>query len=137
MTVVGKSTRPAIAVLAAAVLAAGVIWYLTRSPGANGASVTVPELSGLAKAGQKVFEANCVQCHGNHGSGGDKGPPLIHRIYEPSHHGDESFRRAAAVGVRQHHWRFGDMPPQPQVKHLEIQAIVQYIREVQRANGIH
>ena len=63
-------------------------------------------------------------------------PPLIHKIYEPSHHADEAFQRAAANGVLAHHWSFGDMPAQPQVTRADMASIIAYVREVQRANGI-
>ena len=42
--------------------------------------------------------------------GTQQGPPLVHKIYEPSHHADFAFQRAAAQGVRAHHWKFGNMP---------------------------
>ena len=58
-------------------------------------------------------------------------------IYEPSHHGDEAFQRAAAVGVRGHHWPFGDMPPVEGVTRGDVTMIIAYIRELQRANGIN
>jgi hypothetical protein len=38
--------------------------------------------------------------------------------------------------VSAHHWRFGDMPPQPAVAPAEVARITRYIRELQRANGI-
>ncbi|NJO35044.1 MAG: cytochrome c [Rhodospirillales bacterium] len=44
--------------------------------------------------------------------------------------------RAVKTGVRQHHWRFGDMPPQPRVTEEQVAAIVGFVREVQTANGI-
>ncbi|WP_342743574.1 cytochrome c [Planktotalea arctica] len=54
---------------------------------------------------------NCAACHGVNAVGQNGvAPPLVHKIYKPSHHGDESFQRAAAQGVRAHHWRLGDMP---------------------------
>ena len=37
--------------------------------------------------------------------------PLVHKIYEPSHHSDMAFVLAAKNGVRSHHWNFGNMPP--------------------------
>lgn len=64
------------------------------------------------------------------------GPPLVHKIYEPSHHGDAAFQVAAAQGVRAHHWRFGNMPPQDGVTAGDVTAIIAYVRELQRANGI-
>jgi len=98
--------------------------------------VQVPELSAAALRGQQAFKANCAQCHGKNGSGTGKGPPLIHNIYNPGHHDDQSFLRAAKQGVRQHHWPYGNMPRQPQVTNRELAAIVKYVRELQVANGI-
>ena len=98
--------------------------------------ISVPTLSAQAVAGQKAFDANCVSCHGRFGTGSDKGPPLMHDIYNPGHHADEAFQRAARNGVQQHHWRFGDMPPQPRVSDEELVQIVRYVCELQQANGI-
>jgi hypothetical protein len=58
-------------------------------------------------------------------------------IYEPGHHGDESFQRAAAQGVRAHHWRFGNMPPVEGVTRSDVKMIISYVRDLQRATGIH
>ena len=98
--------------------------------------VRVPELSELAGRGKTAFEANCAACHGVNGAGTDQGPPLVHDIYNPGHHADGAFFFAATRGVRQHHWRFGNMPPQPQVSQGQLAAIVRYVRELQVANGI-
>ena len=62
------------------------------------------------QAGETTFNANCAACHGKQAAGTDHGPPLVHKIYEPHHHGDQAFQRAAANGVRAHHWEFGNMP---------------------------
>lgn len=101
-------------------------------------AIVLPEtLSARAQQGQAGFQAICASCHGENGVGRDgKGPPLIHRIYEPSHHGDESFQLAVKRGVRAHHWRFGDMPPVSGLTRADVTAITTYIREIQRANGI-
>ncbi|MBV1864502.1 MAG: cytochrome c, partial [Rhodobacteraceae bacterium] len=64
-------------------------------------------------------------------------PPLVHKIYEPSHHGDMSFLLAAQNGVRAHHWPFGNMPPVAGVTRGDVVGIVSYIRELQRENGIN
>jgi len=98
--------------------------------------VAVPELSAQAALGKEAFNANCAQCHGKNAAGTDKGPPLIHDIYNPGHHGDQAFVIAAKRGVRRHHWPFGNMPPQPQVTGTQIAAIIKYVRELQVANGI-
>ena len=129
---------------AALVLAGGYIWWQseeTPAPTASGAAmvkVTVPEsLSGPAQIGARAFEAKCAACHGVNAAGREGGgPPLIHKIYEPSHHGDASFMVAATNGVRQHHWSFGNMPPVEGITPAEVKSIVTYVREVQRANGI-
>jgi len=98
--------------------------------------VSVPELSSVAARGKVEFDANCAQCHGKNAAGTGKGPPLIHNVYNPGHHSDQAFLLAAKRGVRQHHWPYGKMPPQPQVSGAEITAIVKYVRELQVANGI-
>jgi mono/diheme cytochrome c family protein len=89
-----------------------------------------------AEEGRLAFNQNCAVCHGRDAKGGSGGPPLIHKIYEPSHHGDGSFRLAVQRGVQQHHWQFGNMPPQPQVAEADVENIIVYVREAQRAVGI-
>ena len=103
------------------------------------ADVLLPEtLSQNAQIGQLGFDAKCAACHGANAAGQyGVAPPLVHIIYEPSHHGDESFQRAVAMGVRGHHWPFGDMPAVEGVTRGDVTMIIAYIRELQRANGIH
>lgn len=103
------------------------------------ANVLLPEsLSQNAQIGQLGFEAKCAACHGVNAAGQDGvAPPLVHIIYEPSHHGDEAFQRAAAMGVRGHHWPFGDMPSVEGVTRGDVTMIIAYVRELQRANGIN
>jgi mono/diheme cytochrome c family protein len=94
-------------------------------------------LSTEAALGEKFFNVKCSVCHGVNAEGiNGTAPPLIHKIYEPSHHGDEAFYRATLIGVEAHHWRFGNMPPVQGVTRADIKPIITYIREVQRANGI-
>lgn len=93
--------------------------------------------AGDAAQGQSLFLGNCAECHGFNARGTDKGPPLIHKIYEPNHHADIAFQLAARQGVRQHHWPFGDMPPQPEVSESEIKDIIAWVRQEQRKAGIH
>ena len=117
-------------------IAAAWIWFAQLRSGASSVSVTMPELSRSAKTGQGHFEMYCALCHGGSGGGTDQGPPLAHKIYEPGHHSDGAFFLAVQRGVRQHHWSFGDMPAQPQVTRGQAALIVEFIREVQAANGI-
>ena len=97
--------------------------------------VKVPELSDTAARGQQAYNTNCLACHGANAAGGFAGSPLIHRIYEPSHHPDAAIQRAVRNGVRSHHWNFGDMP-KLNVNDGDIDDIIVYLREMQRANGI-
>ena len=91
---------------------------------------------GGTPAGEELFNANCSACHGVGAVGTDAGPPLVHDIYHPGHHSDVSIRSAVRVGVKQHHWFFGDMPPVAGVSSDDVEKIVCYVRETQRANGI-
>lgn len=100
--------------------------------------VNVPGvLSANARIGKTAFEAKCAACHGANAAGQNGvAPPLVHKIYEPSHHGDESFWIATQNGVRAHHWQFGNMAPVEGLTRGDVKMIVTYVRELQRANGI-
>jgi mono/diheme cytochrome c family protein len=87
--------------------------------------------------GRELYAKNCSNCHGLMMNGSLQGPPLNHKIYEPSHHGDQAFYRAVSEGTRAHHWNFGDMPAQPQVTAAEVAHIIAYVRDRQRKSGIH
>ena len=136
-----KTGLPKLAVVVVTIAAVAIVVGKLQGPGDEsagaGANVKVPALSASAVQGEKLFEANCSSCHGKNGSGTEQGPPLIHKIYEPNHHGDMSFVLAAKRGVRAHHWSFGNMPSQPQVSENDVLVIVGYVRELQRANGIN
>jgi mono/diheme cytochrome c family protein len=96
-------------------------------------ATTIPaNLSG----GEAAYDANCAVCHGTRALGTEQGPPLVHIIYEPSHHSDIAFYLAAERGVRAHHWNHGDMPAIPWVTREEVGQIVAYIRFLQRQVGI-
>lgn len=86
--------------------------------------------------GEQKFTANCSACHGAGGVGTKQGPPLVHKVYEPNHHGDVAFQRAAANGVKSHHWQFGDMPKIDAVKPDDVEQIVKYVRWLQKQAGI-
>ena len=149
-----KLTMIAVAVLA---LGLGVfIWNGTRpvddvagdsmaSPdvsaikqGAPIVTVKLPsQLSDSAQIGKRAFDVKCAVCHGENAAG-QKGvaPPLVHKIYEPSHHSDMAFVLAVQNGVRSHHWKFGSMPPVEGLTRSDALMIAAYVRELQRAIGI-
>lgn len=91
-----------------------------------------PELN----IGGMLFRNYCAACHGVDLMGTDQGPPFLHKIYEPSHHGDGSFFRAVKVGVRAHHWKFGNMEPVEGVNEKIVASIVKYVRYVQKKAGV-
>ena len=104
----------------------------SQSPNEHG-EITKHSLSN----GPKLFAKKCASCHGRGAKGTDQGPPLIHKIYESSHHGDVSFFRAAEKGVRAHHWQFGDMPPIKDISKSDMTVIINYVRYEQGKAGIH
>ncbi|MEX0954112.1 MAG: c-type cytochrome [Rhizobiaceae bacterium] len=92
-------SRLILRVVALAVIAA-VAWRYYPRPDPRTASgpplvdVTVPQLDAAAQAGEAAFNENCADCHGANAAGQQGvAPPLVHIIYEPNHHGDQSFYR--------------------------------------------
>jgi len=122
--------------LAVAAVAGATIWRV-QSGKTNLVAVTVPELSSAAKAGETAFNASCAVCHGVNAAGSRRGPSLILQLYQPGHHADAAFLSAIRLGVRRHHWRFGNMPRRPEVDEEGEKNIIAYVRELQRANGIN
>jgi len=122
--------------------AAALLAMLSLSAAADGWQIPQPSPGLLPNpaTGKPLFEKFCSACHGvdlkGSENGPQKGPPLLHRIYEPSHHADASFQLAARNGVRAHHWPFGDMAPVPQVSTDEVAHITAYVRAEQRKVGI-
>jgi cytochrome c len=101
-------------------------------------NIMVPDqISDLGLLGKNIFELKCLSCHGINAAGRHEiGPPLVHKIYEPSHHSDQSFYRAVALGVKSHHWPFGNMAAVEGLTKGDVKAIISYVRELQRENGI-
>lgn len=132
-----------------ALVAAGIWWTLQSAPEGSSAAgagvgealvdILLPaELSANAQIGDAIYQSQCADCHGINAVGqADIAPPLVHIIYEPSHHSDEAFQRAVSVGVQQHHWPFGNMPAVEGLTRGDVAMVVDYIRELQQANGIN
>ena len=124
------------------ILIAGLLATISLAAQAQGYVIPQPS-SGLTPnvaTGKKLFDKHCAACHGADLKGNDKGekkgPPLLHKIYEPSHHGDAAFQLAVKSGVRAHHWPFGDMAPVPQVTPDDVAHITAHVRAEQRKVGI-
>lgn len=129
--------------LAVAALGAGAIllWpkhSATDLESAATVQVALPDkLSAQEQRGAALYAENCASCHGVNGAGAaETGPPLVHVIYETSHHPDGAFYAAIQLGVRAHHWAYGDMPRLAHLSESEIAQIIAFIRRVQRENGI-
>lgn len=129
-----KTTKLQIGVclLALVLLAACDSTQPTQPPQATASGPVPTEF----QTGETTFNANCSVCHGKQAAGTDHGPPLVHKVYEPNHHGDQAFQRAAANGVNAHHWQFGNMPKIDAVKPDDVDQIVKYVRWLQRQAGI-
>ena len=126
---------------AAWMMVGGADQAIAQENGAEGAplvEITLPEsLTAKQEMGKRAFDAVCADCHGENATGRlGMGPPLVHKIYEPSHHRDMAFLMAVQRGVRAHHWPFGDMPPQSGLTPSDVANIVDYVRALQRENGI-
>jgi len=87
--------------------------------------------------GYQKYQTMCTICHGRWGEGSKQGPPLMHPFYKPSHHGDASFYRAALSGVKAHHWKFGNMPKISGATRQDMDAIIPYVRWLQREKGVY
>ena len=85
--------------------------------------------------GGSVYQARCASCHGEDLRGTDKGPSQLSIVYEPNHHGDESYRSAIRNGVAQHHWGFGNMPAVEDITDDQIERVITYIRTQQQEFG--
>lgn len=89
----------------------------------------------IALDGKALYTASCGSCHGTDLRGTDQGPSHLSAVYEPGHHPDASFEAAIRQGARQHHWNFGDMPAVEGLDEAEVQAVIAYVRTVQREQG--
>jgi len=99
---------------------------------AVGGGTVPPEL----QVGEAKFNGHCSACHGPQATGTQQGPPLVHKIYEPNHHGDAAFLRAAECVVTAHHWEVGNMPKIDAVTSADVEQIIRYTRWLQRQAGI-
>lgn len=117
-------------------LVLGVTQACNESGGEIAASGTVASAPVELRVGEQKFNMNCSICHGIGGVGTNQGPPFVHKVYEPHHHGDAAFQHAVAKGVKAHHWQFGDMPKIDAVKPEDVDQIVKYVRWLQKQAGI-
>ena len=129
-------SKTAFAALAIALVMALSAAGCASGGGANGGE-SADAIAPYADNGATLFAASCALCHGERGVGTQTGPPLVHQIYEPGHHSDDSFRNAMKNGVVSHHWNFGNMPARPELSDGDIEDIIAYVRAIQREAGIY
>lgn len=107
-----------------------------RDPMTGAAEFDIPAQDPMLVAeGEPLYRANCAACHGIDLRGTAVGPSQLSVIYQPGHHPDDAYVLAALNGVRAHHWNFGDMAPIPGLSRSDMDRIIAYIRENQRAQG--
>ncbi len=99
-------------------------------------SVKQPDMTPRLNLGKLNYDAYCAECHGASTAGSDKGPTFLHRVYHPGHHGDRAFMVAPKQGAKAHHWQFGDMKPVEGVNDEQLKTIIDYVRAVQKVNGL-
>jgi cytochrome c2 len=114
----------------------GGILLAAAAAGAQAAADEAPKVPFRLAMGMKSLQSMCAQCHGNWGHGTEPGPPLMHPIDRPSHHGDQSFYRAVLRGAKAHHWNFGDMAAVPGATRQDVERILPFVRWLQAENGI-
>ncbi len=102
----------------------------------NGSKPYMADVAPNGAAGEPLFNAYCVACHGAGARGTERGPTFLSKIYEPNHHADAAFRLAIQNGVRAHHWGFGDMPKIQGVTSEQAGEIIAYIRSLQKQAGV-
>lgn len=99
--------------------------------------IVVPDLEGMAIEGQVAFLRACARCHGPNAGGLDGlGPPLIMDFYGPSERSDMDLILAIQLGREEENWTFGPMPPPEDISFQEQGAVVEFLRQLQIANGV-
>jgi cytochrome c len=116
-----------------------IVWAMLAAAGAASAQSPLAPAPGFfpnSAKGERLYQEKCASCHGKDLRGTDKGPPQIHIYYVPNHHSDVAYQLAVRNGVRQHHWRFGDMSPVPGLTPEDVGHITAFIRREQKNAGL-
>ena len=116
----------------AAIVTATIMIVASCSGSEQSAAPSVPFDSG---DGATLYQSNCASCHGADLRGTDNGPSHLSIVYEPNHHGDDSFRSAIINGAKQHHWNFGDMAAIQGLDDAQVAAIIGFVRSEQERQG--
>jgi mono/diheme cytochrome c family protein len=80
-----------------------------------------------------LFAANCAVCHGPAAQGvEDQGPSLLEDRYLADAYPDEAMAAAIRQGVASSEERWAPMPSFPRFDDAQLDAVVGYVRELQR-----
>ena len=85
-----------------------LIWVLTSAVSlpvaAQGWKIPQPSpgLMPNPVQGKALYAQHCASCHGADLKGSNQGPPMLHRIYEPSHHADMAITVTITVKGKVH-----------------------------------
>ncbi len=88
-----------------------------------------------ANEGAPAYDHFCSHCHGSEGQGGDRGPPLVHPLYDIGGRTDLMYFTAIRRGAAEKHWEFGPMPPVRNITPRQASAVVGFIAELQAFNA--
>jgi len=78
--------------------------------------------------GERIYQANCAQCHAADLAGNDRGPSLLSPIYGPEQLSDADFADAVRNGVPEQRWEFGPMPGNGALSDEQIDAMSMFVR---------
>lgn len=95
-----------------------------------------PALSDRGREGRAVFRATCADCHGALAQGAASGPALLHPAYASGRYSDADFRAAVREGRAPRLWSFGPMPAHPDLPEEDLERVIAFVRELQRATGL-
>nr|WP_319391242.1 cytochrome c [uncultured Cohaesibacter sp.] len=97
------------------------------------ADKTLPTLDStqIRKEGLKLYNANCLSCHGVGGRSTSFGPALINRIYFRGNLSDRAFIQAVTYGAPERNWDYGPMDPVEGLTQTEVAMILAYVRSEQ------
>lgn len=107
------------------------------------AAVTTAALSVLSAAcgadgpgtalerGERIYAANCAQCHGADLTGNERGPSLLLEVYGSDELADADIADAIRNGAEQRLFEFGPMAGNGALSDQQIDAVVAFVRAEQ------
>ena len=120
-----------------AAAAVGLALLVAACGGSGGSNEGLDERELIVKGRELVRgKATCAVCHGPDLLGTPMGPSFLQALYAPDRLPDSAIHDAVRNGVKQKNWDFGPMPALPHVSDADVDAIIAFIRSMQRAAGI-